>query len=267
VPNKFPALRVEVELKRKGVGMFDLVTGVGAHEVVVETPEHGVGFGELDLDQAALVFKAYRERIGDLMRDSRLEYVLAFKNEGFGAGASLSHPHSQIIGIPVLPLRVEEELAGARTYFNTKRRCIFCDMLDTETMMRDRLVYQNDGFTVFCPYASASPFETWVLPRTHQHDFTTVTDADLSRLADAVQTVIRRWHKALGRVDFNFLLHTSPNHALFDRLCPGVQEHFHWHIEMFPRITSTAGFEWGTGFFINTTAPEEAARVLRETVA
>ncbi|MFH1531864.1 MAG: DUF4931 domain-containing protein [Pseudomonadota bacterium] len=265
--NRFPALRVEGDLDRAAVGQFDRMNGIGAHEVVVETPDHDKGLADLPVDHLALVFRAYRDRIIDLRKDTRLRYVLVFKNEGASAGASLTHSHTQIMATPITPRTVSMELAAAREHYQIKERCLFCDIIAQELEVGRRVVKVDDDFITHCPYAARFPFEMHLHPRRHAHDFALCDDGLLRRLASHMKRVLRRMNIALGNPGYNFLIHTCPAiEGRVNRLnyWSTLSGDWHWHIEILPRITSVAGFEWGTGFYINPTAPEEAARFLRE---
>jgi UDPglucose--hexose-1-phosphate uridylyltransferase len=267
VPNKFPALRVEGELIREGVGMFDRVNGIGAHEVIIETPDHARTTADMTAEEIFLVLKAWRERLVDLRRDIRIRYVLLFKNQGRDAGASLYHPHSQLIATPIIPTAVVEELNVAREHWAHKERCIFCDFIQQERALGDRIALETDRFVLIEPFASSFPFETWLLPKQHSHDFAHCADPLLEDLARLVRDFLRRIRALLDDPPYNFILHTAPS----PHPRPGqpsywstIQYDYHWHIEFIPRITRIAGFEWGSGYAINPTAPEEAARFLRE---
>jgi UDPglucose--hexose-1-phosphate uridylyltransferase len=267
VPNKYPALQIEGDLERRGRGPYDRINGIGAHEVIIETPIHDLALADQPVSQLALVLRAYRERLRDLMNDPRFRYILIFKNEGAGAGASLHHSHSQLIATPVTPRTVAMELSAARDHFVLKERCIFCDLIDYELGEGHRIVCTDRDFVTFCPYASRFPFEMTVMPRQHAHDFAQVDDDALHRLARHLREALSRMHVSLEHPPYNFLLHTAPNTRTMS-VRPGywstLATDWHWHIEILPRLTSVAGFEWGTGFYINPTAPEDAARQLRE---
>jgi UDPglucose--hexose-1-phosphate uridylyltransferase len=257
VPNKFPALRIEGNLERSGEGMYDRMNGVGAHEVVIEAPDHAAKIEQLPVTHLAEVLRAYRERIIDLAKDPRLQYVMVFKNHGPAAGASLDHSHSQLIATPIVPLMVEEELSGAFQHFRMKQRCIWCDILRQERHDGGRVVLEEEGFIALAPFAPRFPFETWVLPVAHESRYEETSMGDLLPLASLLGELLRRMSRTLGDPPYNLILHSAPlrAHAL---------EHFHWHMEIIPILTRVAGFEWGSGFFINPTPPEEAARYLRE---
>lgn len=257
VPNKFPALRVEGELDRQGEGLYDHMNGVGAHEVIIESPDHVAPMSELPEKQVSDIFFAFRDRINDLRKDSRLRYIIVFKNHGAAAGATLEHPHSQLIALPVVPKRVQEELDGALRYYSFRERCIFCDILQQELATRQRIVFETDQFLVIAPYASRFPFETWIVPRKHSAHFSSIDAPTMHNLGWTVRTVLRKMDKVLEQPPYNAIIHTAP-------VQDGELEHYHWHVEIIPKLTKVAGFEWGTGFYINPTPPEEAARFLRE---
>ena len=256
VPNKFPALRIEGELEPSAEGMFDRMNGIGAHEVIVESPDHDAVIEQLPVPHLAEVFRAYRDRINDLAKDPRLEYVMVFKNHGDPAGASLEHTHSQLIATPVVPLMVEEELAGALQHLKLRQRCIWCDIIREERQARTRIVFEHDGFVALAPFAPRFPFETWVLPAAHRSRYEETPAEALTGLATVVARVLGRMRTFLDDPPYNFMLHSAP-------LRRPALDHFHWHLEIIPKLTRVAGFEWGTGFFINPTLPEEAAKYLR----
>ncbi len=259
VPNKFPALQIEGSLDRRGEGLYDKMNGVGAHEVVIESPLHDQDLADLPVEHIEEVLSAYRVRVLDLQRDRRFRYVLIFKNHGDQAGATMEHTHTQLIATPIIPKSIQEELEGARRYFDLKERCVFCDIVQQETAdgAGRRLVSMNDRFVAMEPFAPRFPFETWILPRRHDASFEVQEQGDeLRDLAWMVKDTLGRLNRALDRPPFNFVLHTSPvsDHEL---------EYYHWHIEILPKLTRVAGFEIGSGFYINPTPPEDAAQYLR----
>jgi len=257
VPNKFPALRIEGYLERKGDGIYDRMNGIGAHEVVIETPHHAQILSSLSEQMIGRVFIAYRERIRDLANDRRFRFCIVFKNQGFHAGATLLHAHSQIVALPITPQWVENELGGARRYYNQKERCIFCDILRQELDDDVRIVTKNDHFAAIAPYAPRFPFETWILPLDHCSNYEDISYEQIQALASLIKDLLCRLETALEYPPFNYMIHTSP-------LPVRGNNYYHWHIELIPRLTSTAGFEWGTGFYINPTPPEDAAVFLRK---
>ncbi len=257
VPNKFPALRVEGDFNREGEGLYDKMNGIGAHEVVIETPEHQLTLADLPEKRAEDVFWAFRDRIQDLKKDRRMRYILVFKNHGEAAGASLEHTHSQLIALPVIPRRVQEELEGAKRYYDLRDRCIYCDIMRQEISTGSRVVLETEQFLVVSPYAARFPFETWILPRRHTSHFEDSDAATFHNLGSVLPMVLRKIDKVLEKPAYNFIIHTAP-------LQEPELPYYHWHIELIPKLTKVAGFEWGTGFYINPTPPEEAAKYLRE---
>lgn len=257
VPNKFPALGIEGNLDREGEGLFDRMNGIGAHEVIIETPDHLATLANMPQSALEQVLWAYRDRALDLKNDRRFRYVLIFKNHGEAAGATLEHTHSQLIALPIVPKRVLEEVDGARHYYDEKERCIFCDMIRQEMEDKTRVVLMNELFVAIEPYAPRFPFETWILPRQHGSSFEHMPAHSYRSLAELLGNILKRLDSALLSPAYNFVIHTSP-------IGEEINEFFHWHIEMMPKLTKVAGFEWGTGFYINPTPPEEAARFLRD---
>ncbi len=257
VPNKFPALIIEGDLSKEGVGLYDRMNGIGAHEVIIETPNHNYSFADFSQAEISLVFKAYKERIIDLEKDHRFRYVMVFKNHGQAAGASLEHSHSQLIALPILPRMIVSELEGAKSHYKYKERCIFCDIIRQEIQQKERIVCQNDRFITIMPFAPRTPFEMWILPKRHSSAFYSQDDAELRALAELFSESLQRLCKCIPNVPYNYVLHTDP-------LRSGGLEYFHWHFEIVPKLTSIAGFEWGSGFYINPLPPEEAALFLRE---
>jgi UDPglucose--hexose-1-phosphate uridylyltransferase len=257
VPNRFPALGIEGDIDKRGEGLYDKMRGIGAHEIVIETPAHGQDPSGYARRQMADVISAYRDRIADLLRDTRFRYVLVFKNHGAAAGATLAHSHSQIIALPIVPVRIEAELAGATQYFDYRGRCIYCDILAQEIADTRRLVAQNGDFVAFAPFASRVPFEVTILPKRHEAFFWSLARPQMEGLAEILQDVLRRVKLALRDPPYNFVIHTAPP-------AYAAPERYHWQVEVLPKLTEVAGFEQGSGFFINPTPPEEAAQHLRE---
>jgi UDPglucose--hexose-1-phosphate uridylyltransferase len=257
VNNKFPALSSEEELERRGEGMFDKMNGVGTHEVIIESPDHQLTLATISLEGFFRVLTAYRDRIAALSEDPRFKYVLIFKNQGRAAGASLEHSHSQLIGLPIVPELVMEELSGGKFYYNYKERCVFCDMIRQELHQKVRVVLENAEFVAISPFAPRSPFEIWILPKAHQSSYVDLKEDSFHLLAEVFSVTLKNLEKALGKVPYNFILHTSP-------IGEPELAYYHWHFEIVPKLTLIAGFEWGSGFYINPTSPEDAAQYLRE---
>jgi UDPglucose--hexose-1-phosphate uridylyltransferase len=256
VPNKFPALQVEGMLDREGEGMFDRMNGIGAHEVIIETPDHNRTLASMSEPEIERVLFAYRDRIGDLKKDFRLRYILIFKNHGAAAGATLEHTHSQLIALPIVPDFVREEIDGARRHFAAKERCVYCDIVHQEIRDGRRVILENADVVALAPYAPRFAFETWLLPKRHGARFEEAPRHEYEGLARMIKAVLQRIDRALESPAYNLILHTSP-------FSEDTSEVYHWHLELMPKLTKVAGFEWGTGFYINPTSPEEAARVLR----
>ncbi len=257
VPNKFPALRIEGDLGKAGDGVYDKMNGIGAHEVVIETESHDVDLFDLPEVRVADVLRAYRERTVDLMNDQRFKSVIVFKNHGSAAGASLAHSHSQMIALPVVPKRVMEEMTGCRDYYRFRDRCLFCDIIVQEMDQKGRIVEESGEFLAYCPYAPRFPFETWIVPKRHQCAYEMIEEDQIRSLAAIFRRTLRKLNLALEDPPFNFIIHSVPYSS-------GVAESYHWHIEIMPKLTKVAGFEWGSGFYINPTPPEESAKFLRE---
>jgi UDPglucose--hexose-1-phosphate uridylyltransferase len=262
-----PILRVEGEVVREAVGLNDTVSGIGAHEIIVETPDTDVELADLDVEEILPILQTYRARLLDLRRDLRLRYVMIFKNKGREAGASVAHAHSQLIATPIIPTVVVRELNSAREHFNRNERCLFCDMLRQELRLGERICIETDRFLALAPFAATSPFETWILPREHHHDFALATDDELLGLAAILRDLLRRIRALLDDPAYNLVLHTAPS----PHPRPGHPDYwstlghdYHWHFELVPRIIRTGGFEIGAGIAINPTPPEDAARMLRE---
>jgi len=259
VANKFPALQIEGELNKQGEGLFDKMNGIGAHEVVIETPEHGETLASMSEGRLEDILWAFRDRILDLRKDQRFRYILVFKNYGEAAGASLEHPHSQLIATPIIPKRVQEEMEGAKAYYSYKERCVFCDIVRQELNQGVRLINENEDFAAVAPFAARFPFETWILPKTHDPLFEDAQKHEYVSLSRILRDILMRVEKVLTNPPYNLIIHNSPLRETDGR-------YYHWHIELMPKLTRVAGFEWGSGFYINPTPPEEAAKFLRDAI-
>jgi len=257
VPNQFPVLRVEGTLDRQGEGIFDKMNGIGAHEVIIESPRHLDALADMSDDRIEQVLWAARERMQDLRQDRRFRYIIAFKNHGSAAGAALDHSHSQLIALPIVPREVRDEVDGARAHYEAKERCVFCDILRQETKDGQRLIAENADIVAVAPYAPRFPFETWMLPRRHEAHFENAPRHEYASLARLLGDILRRINRTLGSPPYNLLIHTAP-------IAEKADDYYHWHVEIIPKLTKVAGFEWATGFYLNPTSPEEAAQVLRD---
>ena len=260
-----PMLRIEGDLERRGRGVYDMMNGVGAHEVVIETPQHINNLADLPLEQIDNVLGVYINRVIDLGKDKRFKYVLIFKNYGWAAGGGrIKHSRSQFIATPVTPKRVKEELVGAKRYFDYHERCIFCDLIKQELENKERLIIDIDGFIAIAPFASRFPFEVWILPKKHSCDFVSLTDSHRRDLAKTLKIVLQKLKIGLNDPPFNYIIHAAPFRRPKSGYWRTIDEDYHWHIEIMPRLTRVAGFEWGTGFYICPLPPENAAEYLRE---
>jgi UDPglucose--hexose-1-phosphate uridylyltransferase len=257
VPNQFPVLRVEGTLDREGEGLFDKMTGIGAHEVIIESPHHLDTLATMSDAAVEQVLWAFRERVRDLKNDRRFRYIIIFKNHGAAAGSSLDHSHSQLIALPIVPREVRDEVDGAHAHFESKERCVFCDIVRQETMDRRRVILETADMVAIAPYAPRFPFETWILPRRHQSAYEDAQRHEYASLARMLGDILRRMNRVLQNPPYNLLIHSAP-------LTEPASDYYHWHVEVIPKLTKVAGFEWATGFYVNPTSPEEAAKVLRD---
>ncbi|MDD5431424.1 MAG: galactose-1-phosphate uridylyltransferase [Candidatus Omnitrophica bacterium] len=257
VPNKFPALQIEGELDRRGIGIYDMSNGVGAHEVLVETPYHHKDIPDLLNEEIENFIVMYCRRINDLERDKRFKYIMLFRNYGAAAGASLEHPHTQLIALPMVPKNVMEELRGSENYFDFRDRCLFCDIIRQENQEKERIVLENKYFIAFCPYVSRFPFETWIIPKKHNGSFSRMPHEEIPAFAAILKDTISKLKKVFVNLSYNYIIHSSPING------DGGQDSYHWHLELMPKLTRVAGFEWGTGFYLVSTPPELAAQYLK----
>ncbi len=266
VPNKFPALAIEGDVERSGIGLFDRMAGVGAHEVIIESPDHLADIATLPPDHVVSILETFIQRTTDLRSDHRFRHVIIFRNYGAAAGASLTHPHSQLIALPIVPRIVSDKLTAARNHYRRKERCIFCDLIEQEAAIPDRVVIRNEHFLVLSVFAARFPFEVNIFPLHHQHDFVLMDREQKAALAHILGELLGRFRDLLGDPAYNLMIQTAPNTVPR----PGhpdywgtIQYDYHWHIELVPRLTKVAGFEWGAGFYINPGSPDSAAAFLR----
>lgn len=266
VPNLYPALANHVPPSPvspdgespsplMGEGIFHSMPGHGVHEVIVEGTRHEEQLADLSIDQIFQVIKTWKERILHHKKNPDIKYVQIFKNHGKRGGASLEHTHSQLVGMPFVPLLIEQELTGALDYRNKHDRCVYCDLLSQELKEGKRVIDENAETVMFNPFASRYPFETWLLPKKHESNFEEQTDEQLKILAQSIKKLLTKMNATLSRPPFNLILHTAP--------FQGDYRHYHWHIEFIPLTTSIAGLERGTETYINVVAPETAAEALQ----
>lgn len=267
VPNKFPALSAEGTIDSQAVGMFDLMNGVGAHEVVIEHPEASWDLAQATPEQAGDIFTAYIQRNVELAKDERFRYILTFRNFGTQAGASIAHPHSQIIALPIIPRQVRDQLKVARDHYKEKLRSIYQDLIRQELSFGERIVEATEHFVVLCPYASRFPFEMKIYPRRSCHNLCLMTPEEREDIAALLPRTLRRVRDCLGNPSYNMIFQTAPvtvPRAGSPDYWGTISHDFSWHIDILPRLTEVAGFEWGTGFYINPVSPESATQFLRD---
>jgi UDPglucose--hexose-1-phosphate uridylyltransferase len=264
VPNLEPLLRIEEELQRRAEGMYDAATGSGAHEVIIESPDHVPSLANLAPEQMGRVLRAWVERLADLKRDPRIRSGFIFKNQGVAAGSRVpGHVHSQLIALPVTPKALKEMLDGAREHYQLKERCVYCDVLREELEARTRVVQTTEHFVALAPYASRTPFETWIVPREHRPDFEDAAEPELDDLAVLMVALLGRLERLLPEPAYNLFVYTAPNRQARRGRWATLDLDFHWHIQILPRSATPAGFEIGTGFYANVTLPEQSAAALR----
>ena len=260
VRNKFPALKLLNELDPQSNGLHERMNGLGIHEVIIECPHDEANLSRLSAENIREVLTAFQSRMIDLKEDHRLVHVTIFKNKGVHAGASLSHSHSQLMATPVVPMAIQEQMNGALEFFQKNGKSVFQELVLQEIATGSRMVLDATGFVAFCPYASRFPYETWILPKQQNSHFEQTSLHELEELGQVLKTVLQKLEWALDDPPYNFVIHTAPLHETF-------LPHFRWHLEILPRLTRIAGFELGSGFYINPVPPEEAALTLRNTVS
>lgn len=261
VPHRFPILRIEGSLNLEGLDLYDKMNPIGAHEVVVESPSHTDLISD---DQLSLVLQAIRTRATDLMRDKRFKYIMVYKNKGKISGSILSHPHSQIIALPIIPNEITNKLHTAFEYYNLKDRCIYCDMIKFEQRAEERVVYMNQHFMAITPYASRYPFEVMILPLKHNCCYAKTTDEEIKSLAEIKNKIKEKLRNALSTTNYRYVIYNSPIPFAKKGYWTTLESDYHWHMVMLPVITKEIGFEWASDFYVNPTMPEEAAKYLRE---
>ena len=256
-PNKFAALNIEGERTRINEGLKHLVTGVGRHEVIIESSLHNTTPALMPIEDVAEIINVYKKRFIDIYNDPRIEHVIIFKNHGEKAGTSLEHPHSQIVGTPVMPMRVRERIDEARRYFDNTGECLICATVRAELAEGRRIILDTEHFVTFIPYAALSPFHIWIFPKRHTSTFGFMQDNEIADLAYNLKTVLARLYHGLDNPDYNFVIRSeSPKEC--------GSEYFHWYLSIVPKVVQTAGFELGSGMYINSALPEESAEFLRK---
>ncbi|TET93764.1 MAG: galactose-1-phosphate uridylyltransferase [Candidatus Zixiibacteriota bacterium] len=257
VPNKYAALQPHLATTRTWVGSFLAAKGFGIAEVVIEHPKHNQNLALMELDEVANVLRAYRQRQIEISNNDKINLVTIFRNYGPQAGTSLEHPHSQIIATPIVPPHVRYPMEQAVLHYDRLGTCVYCDMITEELRQGERIIIDSDNFVAFCPFAARSPFETRIYPKKHMASFTLIDDEEIVELARMLREVLGKLHHGLSDPDYNYILRSSP-------IGDENTRHLHWYMVIIPRVSIRAGFEMGSGIYINTIAPEESARYLRE---
>jgi UDPglucose--hexose-1-phosphate uridylyltransferase len=256
VENKFPAVSSSGEKQRVIQGNMRLVSGVGQHDVIIETPRHDLSPAVLDLPHVEDLVRTYRKRFLQAYEDPRVEHVIIFRNHGEGAGTSLEHPHSQLIAVPVVPVQFRDRISAAMHFFDDTGECIICDLMRIELNEGARVVLDTEHFLTFVPYAAICPFHMWIFPKRHSATFSRITDEETKDLALHIRTLLAKFHHGLDNPDYNYIFRSS-------RPMDSDNEYCHWYLSMIPRLAKTAGFELGSGMYINPSLPEECAEFLR----
>lgn len=259
IRNKYPALQREGPRERSFDGVHRLISGVGYHEVLVETPQHNLCPALETPDDLERMLLAFRTRGRAISRDERIQHVTYFKNHGPLAGSSLHHPHTQLIALPIVPYSLRARIEEAYRFFDDVGGCVYCRMVQDECEDGIRIVAENEQFVAFVPYAAASPFHVWILPRQHRASFLAVPAVERRALAELLHEVLRRLYVGLNDPDYNYIIHSQP-------LRDSGDDYLHWYVAIVPRTSRTAGFELGSGMFINSALPEESAAFLRNVV-
>jgi UDPglucose--hexose-1-phosphate uridylyltransferase len=258
IRNKYPAFSLDQKEERKISGMYNYITGYGMHEVIVEHPLHNRIIPLMNVEEVGDILKTYKERYVSMAGTAGIEAVTIFKNHGPAAGCSQQHPHSQIAGTPVVPHQIRLRMEASSAFFDMTGKCVYCHMIENEFKAKERIICESEKFAAFCPFASQAPFIIWILPKRHSASFDDIDAAETADLAGILRVVLRKLYLGLGNPDFNLTIRSVP-------VKEKAVEYFHWGISVVPRLTQPAGFELGSGMFINTTMPEECAKFLRET--
>jgi UDPglucose--hexose-1-phosphate uridylyltransferase len=255
--NKFPALSPKEKLVRKNDGIYHSISGYGIAEVIIESPKHNLCTAIMSNDEVESIINAYKSRYLSLQNREGIEAVIIFRNHGPGAGTSLQHPHSQLIATPIVPPQIRNRMESAVSFFDTTGKCIFCDTLEQELAAKKRIVAENNEFVSFVPYAGAAPFVTWVFPRRHMSSFGEINDVEIKDMASILKLTLAKLYYGLNNPDFNYTIRSIP-------VKEDGKDYFHWYLTIVPRISQPAGFEVGSGIFINSSVPEESAEFLRQ---
>jgi UDPglucose--hexose-1-phosphate uridylyltransferase len=258
-----PILEEMSELGRKGMGIYDRMNPVGSYEILVES-----GLHEAQPEEAGAfrrIFQIYKDRLAELAKDPLIRHVFIYKNKGKAAGAKAAHPYSELMATPVIPEAVKQELEGAKAYYSYKERCIFCDILAEETRAAARVIAETEHFLAFCPFAPRVPFEFWIIPKRHSCDFQEIGEAELFDLSSLMPILLNKLKRALNDPQYTYYIHTAPNRVPRRNHWHTLGDDYHWHIEVLPKLSQgPSAIDWGSGFFILTTSPEDAANYMKE---
>ena len=257
VPNKYPAFQQNASPETEQDALYKTGSAYGVHEVIIESPAHAIHMKAMAAEQLATVLRSYRARWRALQADPRWRYVLIYKNQGERAGATLEHVHSQLVALPTIPTEADCERDGARARYSLTGRCVYCEIVERERQAGLRQVCENDRFIALCPFAPRFAYETWIVPKVHAAHFITSTDQDLASLAEIMGSLVRKLEHIAENAPFNYLLRSAP-------LREAADDSYHWHLQILPQLNRTAGFEWGSGMYLNPVAPEDSARLLRD---
>lgn len=260
VPNKFAALQPNLETTRSYVGRFLTARGFGIAEVVIESPRHNTHPALMSTDEVAQILHAYRQRQTEISKNDKINIVTIFRNHGLKAGTSLDHPHSQIIATPIVPPHERYPMEQAVLHYDKNGSCVFCDLLAEELGQKERIIVESAGFAAFCPFAARSPFECRIYPKRHMASFVSIRDDEIFDLAEVLRTLLAKLYYHLGNPDYNYIIRSAP-------VGDEDTRHLHWYMVIIPKISTPAGFEIGSGIYINTVAPEVSAKLLRDTKA
>ncbi len=255
VPNKYAALRSDDSNEREKVGLFLKAGGYGVAEVIIETPRHDLSIATMARPHVRMVLEAYRRRKTEIARMNNINFVTLFRNHGERAGTSLEHPHSQLIATPIIPPNVRDQINQSMMSYDSYGTCVYCEMISEETRQKSRLIMDSERFLAFVPFASRSPFEVMILPKQHRPFFGDVSDDELDDLAGVLKTVLAKIHNVLQNPDYNYIIQSAP-------VGDDAVKYFHWYLLIVPRLTTRAGFEMGSGIYINVMAPEQCAHIL-----
>ncbi|UCD35993.1 MAG: galactose-1-phosphate uridylyltransferase [Nitrospiraceae bacterium] len=256
VENKYAALTPKGDTAREEQGLFRKTDGYGGHEVIIETPLHNQCIPFMSDEQVVQIIRAYRDRAISLKQDRNIKVIIIFKNHGESAGTSLEHPHSQVVASPIVPPLIRRRYEIATQHYDNTGRCLYCDLLFDEVKAGERVIRETEYFVALHPYASRYPFETWIMPKVHSSSFSKIVDIETSDLARILKEVLIRLSEGLDNPDYNMIIHTAP-------VDDEHKTYFLWHIQIIPRLTLAAGFELGSGIYINTALPEETAAFMR----